>query len=140
MEAATRRPQRWDAPFGEPLRDGEVERLLAVEPSRSVDPTVFPAALPLREILRNDSLLLRLSDGEIIVREGDDGHSVFLLLSGRVRVVLSGLTPEQLGRESSETLGWLATFARVVGRSRLPEVRDNNSTPVPSLRAGGNSP
>src|ERR687898_458131 len=99
MEVAVTRPQRWDAPFGDPLGDAEVDRLLAVEPFRSIDPTRFPISSPLREILRNDARLLRLSAGDIVVREGDYGHSAFLILSGRVRVVLAGLSAESLGRE-----------------------------------------
>ncbi|HEX6961658.1 MAG TPA: cyclic nucleotide-binding domain-containing protein [Lacipirellula sp.] len=138
MEVATRRPQRWDAPFGEPLRDAEVDRLLAVEPFRGIDPATFPPTLPLREILQNDARLQRYADGDIIVREGDYGHSAFLVFSGRVRVVLSGLPPETLGREEPERLGWLATLMRVVGRSPFAEVRDAaNPSPSPSLRGRG---
>jgi Fe-S-cluster-containing dehydrogenase component/CRP-like cAMP-binding protein len=141
MEVATRRPQRWDAPFGEPLRDGEVDTLLAAEPFCSVDPSRFPATLPLRDILRNDSRLLRFSAGDIIVREGDYGHSAFLVLSGRVRVVLSGLAPELLGREESKKLGWLATLGRVIRQPRLAEVRDADITSGPSLGVrGGTAP
>jgi Fe-S-cluster-containing dehydrogenase component/CRP-like cAMP-binding protein len=141
MEVATRRPQRWDAPFGEPLRDGEMDTLLAAEPFCSVDASRFPATLPLRDILRNDSRLLRFSAGDIIVREGDYGHSAFLVLSGRVRVVLSGLAPELLGREESTKLGWLATLGRVIRQPRWAEVRNADSTSDPSLGVrGGNAP
>ena len=138
MEVAVTRPQRWDAPFGDPLGDAEVDRLLAVEPFRSIDSTRFPVSSPLREILRNDARLMRFSAGDIVVREGDYGHSAFLILSGRVRVVLAGLSAESLGREEPTTLGWLASLLRVVRQPRLPEVRDaygsegRNPSPGPS--------
>jgi Fe-S-cluster-containing dehydrogenase component/CRP-like cAMP-binding protein len=124
MEVAALRPQRWDTPYGDPLRDEEVDRLLAIEPFRDIDPARFPATLPLREIMRNDARLLRFTAGDVIVREGDYGHSAFLILSGRVRVVLAGLSPEALGREEPTKLGWLGSLLRVVRQPSLPEVRD----------------
>ena len=36
-EVAVARPERWDAPFGDDMRDADVDRLLAVEPFRSID-------------------------------------------------------------------------------------------------------
>jgi CRP-like cAMP-binding protein len=128
MEVAALRPQRWDTPYGDPLRDDEVDRLLAIEPFRDIDPARFPATLPLREIMRNDARLLRFTAGDVIVREGDYGHSAFLILSGRVRVVLAGLSPEALGREEPTKLGWLGSLLRVVRQPKLPEVRDNYGT------------
>src|SRR5690606_22380671 len=59
-----------------------------------------------------------------IVREGDYGHSAFMVLSGQVRVVLAGLSPQQLGRQEPEPIGWLAAMARSLMRPKLPEVRD----------------
>lgn len=124
MEVAISRPQRWDEPFGEPMRDDEVDRLLAIDPFAAIDAASFPASLPLREILRNDARLVHYAPGDIIVREGDYGHSAFLILSGQVRVVLAGLSPEQLGRKEPELIGWLAAMARSLTRPSLPEVRD----------------
>ena len=144
MEVAALRPQRWDTPYGDPLRDDEVDRLLAIEPFRDIDATRFPATLPLREIMRNDARLLRFTAGDVIVREGDYGHSAFLILSGRVRVVLAGLSPEALGREEPTKLGWLGSLLRVISQPSLPEVRDGygfheqNPSPSPSLRGRGN--
>jgi Fe-S-cluster-containing dehydrogenase component/CRP-like cAMP-binding protein len=122
-EVAVARPQRWDEPFGAAMRDADVDALLDVEPFRSMEPARFPPSLPLRDILRNDARLQRFAPGDIIVREGDYGSSAFLILRGRVRVVLSGLPPETLGREPTQKLGWWATLVRVLRRHRLPEVR-----------------
>jgi Fe-S-cluster-containing dehydrogenase component/CRP-like cAMP-binding protein len=139
MEVAVTRPQRWDVPFGEPMRDDEVDRLLTIEPFAAIDAASFPASLPLRELLRNDARLQHYAPGDIIVREGDYGSSAFLILSGRVRVVLAGLSPEVLGRKEPKRLGWLAAMVQSLTRSRIAEVRDysNNSPASPPLHAGG---
>jgi Fe-S-cluster-containing dehydrogenase component/CRP-like cAMP-binding protein len=141
MEVAVTRPQRWDVPFGEPMRDDEVDRLLSVEPFAAIDAASFPATLPLRELLRNDARLQHYVPGDIIVREGDYGSSAFLILSGRVRVVLAGLSPEVLGRKEPKRLGWLAAMVQSLTRSKIAEVRDYSSNPPasPPLYAGGTS-
>ncbi len=123
MEVAVMRPQRWDAPFGDAMREIDVDRLLTVEPFRGIDPAIFPPSLPLRDILKNDARLVRFAPGDVIVREGDYGSSAFLILRGRVRVVLAGLSPETLGRQPPRKRGWLATLWRVLWQPKLPEVR-----------------
>ena len=129
MEVAVSRPERWDVPFGEPLRDDAVDRLLSIEPFASIDAASFPASLPLREILRNDARLQHYAPGDIIVREGDYGNSAFLILTGRVRVVLAGLAPEVLGRKEQKRIGWLAAMVQSLTRSRIAEVRDYSKQP-----------
>jgi Fe-S-cluster-containing dehydrogenase component/CRP-like cAMP-binding protein len=132
-EVAAHRPQRWDEPFGAAMGDADVDRLLGVEPFRSMDAARFPPTLPLRDILRNDARVLKFAAGDIIVREGDYGSSAFLILRGRVRVVLSGLSAETLGREPARKLGWFATLRRVLWRHRRPEVR-TTFAPTPAKR------
>lgn len=134
-EVAVARPQRWDEPFGDAMRDDDVDALLEVEPFRSMDAGRFPSTLPLRDILRNDARILRFAPGDIIVREGDYGSSAFLILRGRVRVVLSGLNSETLGREQSRKLGWWATLLRVLRRPRLAEVRSTFAAQKPQSNA-----
>lgn len=130
MEVAVSRPERWDVPFGEPLRDDAIDRLLAVEPFASIDAASFPASLPLREILRNDARLQHYAPGDIIVREGDYGSSAFLILTGRVRVVLAGLAPEVLGRKEQKRIGWLTAMVQSLTCSRIAEVRDYSKLPT----------
>src|SRR4051812_33396564 len=98
LEIAITRPQRWDVPFGR-MTDQDVDRLLAIEPFRSIDATAFPLTLPLRGILMGDARIGRYQAGDIVVREGDYGNSAFLVLSGSVRVMLERLDPTLLGRE-----------------------------------------
>src|SRR5438046_8055993 len=88
--------------------DGDgVDRLLAIEPFRSIDASAFPPTLPLRGILMGDTRIGHYQAGDVVVREGDYGHSAFLVLSGSVRVVLQPLDPALLGREGPPRRRWL---------------------------------
>lgn len=122
LEIAIPRPQRWDEPFGE-MTAQDVDVLLRVEPFRSIDAGAFPPALPLRGILQGDTRVMRYDTGDLIVREGDYGHSAFLVLAGSVRVVLERLNPAFLGRDLPERRGWWQAVAQLWQNSRLPEVR-----------------
>ncbi len=122
-EVAVTRPKRWDVPFGDAMRDADVDELLKVEPFASIDPERFPTALPLRGILMNDARVCSYQHGEIVVREGDYGNSAFLILKGDVSVVLEGLNPESLGRQSPAKQGVWQSLARMWKNPRLPEVR-----------------
>jgi Fe-S-cluster-containing dehydrogenase component/CRP-like cAMP-binding protein len=139
-EVAARRPERWDAPLDAAMRLEDVDRLLAVEPFRSIDPRSFPPSLPLRDILKNDARIVRYPAGAAIVREGDYGSSAFLILRGRVRVVFKGLTPESLGREPSQKLSWWATLRRVLFRSSGVEQRDRTALPRSADRRPRDAP
>ena len=116
------RPQRWDAAFDPDMTDAALDRLLATAPFRDMDAGNFPQRTPLREILRNDSRILRFRKGEIIVRQGDYGTSAFLILNGATRVVLKPhLPPELLGRQSPGKKGILRTLAQLWNGARPPE-------------------
>jgi Fe-S-cluster-containing dehydrogenase component/CRP-like cAMP-binding protein len=122
FELAIARPLRWDEPFGE-LTDRDVDRLLTIEPFRSMDPAAFPPSLPLRGILRGDTRFVRCDTGEFVVREGDYGHSAFLVLAGTVRVLLERLNPEILGRAAPPRRSWMRAIAQLWQNARVPEVR-----------------
>ena len=101
-----------------------MEHLLEIDPFREIDESRFPSTLPLRGILRNDARVNRYQDGEIIVREGDYGHSAFLVLRGRVRIILEGLSEERVGRQGASRPGLFSSFRELLfGRARPPEVR-----------------
>ncbi|TWU24584.1 cyclic nucleotide-binding domain-containing protein [Bythopirellula polymerisocia] len=123
LEVAVERPQRWDAPFGNAMGDAEVDQLLELDPFYEMDTSAFPSALPLREILKNDTRINYYPSGGIIVREGDYGNSAFLVLRGRAQVVLSGLDPELLGRQPNQKQGFLKSLVRMWRSPKLPEVR-----------------
>jgi Fe-S-cluster-containing dehydrogenase component/CRP-like cAMP-binding protein len=117
------RPQRWDVPFGDGMTDAVVDRLLAIEPFCRMDAERFPPSTPLRGILQNDARLVRFAPGDIIVREGDYGHSAFLILRGRVRVALQSLGAEVLGRKEKSRGSWWRAIAQVFQRATPPETR-----------------
>jgi Fe-S-cluster-containing dehydrogenase component/CRP-like cAMP-binding protein len=122
LEVAVTRPQRWNEPFGV-MPDAAIDRLLRVEPFRSIDATAFPPSLPLREILRGDTRLVNYESGDVIVREGDYGNSAFLILAGTVRVVLERLDPKLLGREDRAQRSWIRAIAQLWQNSSVPEAR-----------------
>jgi Fe-S-cluster-containing dehydrogenase component/CRP-like cAMP-binding protein len=116
------RPQRWDAAFATDMTDADVERLLATAPFGQMDAEKFPKRTPLREILRNDTRILKFRKGEIIVRQGDYGTSAFLILKGASRVVLKpDLAPSLLGRQAPGKKGIFRTLAQFWNGSRPPE-------------------
>jgi Fe-S-cluster-containing dehydrogenase component/CRP-like cAMP-binding protein len=123
LEIAIPRPQRWDVPFGEHMTEEDVERLLTIEPFRSMDAASFPPSLPLRGILQGDTRIVRYEPGDLIVREGDYGHSAFLVLYGGVRVCLDRLDPQLLGRAESPRRNWRQAIAQLWRNASLPEVR-----------------
>jgi Fe-S-cluster-containing dehydrogenase component/CRP-like cAMP-binding protein len=129
IEIAVPRPQRWDEPFGE-LTDRDIDRLLTIEPFRSIDAGAFPPSLPLREILRGDTRFVRCDAGEFVVREGDYGHSAFLVLAGTVRVVLERLDQEILGRAAPPRRSWMRAIAQLWQNARVPEARRGIGQPV----------
>jgi Fe-S-cluster-containing dehydrogenase component/CRP-like cAMP-binding protein len=116
------RPQRWDAAFDPDMTDADVERLLATAPFREMNAEKFPKRTPLREILRNDTRILKFQKGEIIVRQGDYGTSAFLILRGATRVVLKpDLPPSLLGRQATNKKGIFRTLAQLWNGSRPAE-------------------
>lgn len=122
LEIAIPRPRRWDEPFDE-MTDADVDSLLRVPPFCRIDASAFPPTLPLRGILRGDTRIVRYETGDLVVREGDYGHSAFLVLSGDVRVVLERLDPKLLGRDEPPRRSWRQALAQLWNNSRLPEVR-----------------
>jgi Fe-S-cluster-containing dehydrogenase component/CRP-like cAMP-binding protein len=116
------RPQRWDAAFDPDMTDDALDRILATAPFNAMDAEKFPKRTPLREILRNDSRIIKFRKGEIVTRQGDYGTSAFLILQGAVRVVLKPhLPPALLGRQSPGKKGIFRTLAQLWNGSRPAE-------------------
>src|SRR5665213_1480714 len=116
------RPQRWDAAFDPDMTDAAVDRLLATAPFSGMNADKFPKRTSLREILRNDSRVLKFRKGEIIMRQGDYGTSAFLILQGAARVVLKpDLPPSLLGRQATGKKGVFRTLAQLWNGSRPAE-------------------
>ena len=122
---AAARPQRWDKPFGpQSMADADIDRVLALPSFASVEAGGFPRDLPLREIIANDGRIQRFSRGDIIVRRGDYGSSVFVILEGSVR----GVASEEAERAIAPAgvvakKGWFGALAQLWRNSRIPEFR-----------------
>src|ERR1700761_4537377 len=119
------RPHRWDVPYDSEMTDADVEALLSIPAIANVQADAFPAHIPLRGILRNDTRIVSYQSGDIICREGDYGSSAYLILSGAVRVVLSPSLPRNvLGRQPTHKKGLLGSISQLWTNSRSPETRD----------------
>ncbi len=115
------RPQRWDVPFGEDMSEADVDRVLQFAPFNSFDPQRFPASSSLRDILLNDTRIRKYDTNDIIVREGDYGNSAFIILSGSVRIFMTGLPQDMLGRRESKK-SFFRSVAQLWSRPKESEV------------------
>ena len=123
-DLAIQRPQRWDKPFGPEMSDEDLERILDLPLFRTIDASQFPPHLALADIIRNDARIVRYRRGDIIVRVGDYGNSVFLIISGAVQVLLE---PEGAGLRSGfreKRRSVLGALSQLWRNADMPEVRD----------------
>lgn len=133
-ELVEERNRRWDEPFGEaPLDAITVARVLWMPTFANVDPADFQPRLPLNDIIANDGRLRRFQSGEVIVRKGDYGASLFIILEGGALAL-----PDSTGRETrSGAVGrrtvWLRSLAQLFASTRPPEYR-------PARRRGRSAP
>ena len=124
-ETTFARPGRWDVPFSDTMRNSDVDRLLGVEPFRSIDAGRFPPSLPLKGILKNDARIVTYQPGDLVIREGDYGNSAFMLLHGTLRVALESLTSAATGGGSRPRKSWLRAIAQVFASQQVPEIRQH---------------
>lgn len=127
-ETSFARPQRWDVPFGHEMTEHDVQRLIGVEPFRSIDASKFPATLPLEGILRNDARIVHFEPGDLVIREGDYGNSAFMLLHGALRVALERLAPEATGHPPQARKSWTKAISQLWTSQQVPEVRASRET------------
>ena len=103
----------------------DVDRILDMGLFSNMDSTRFSSASPLSEIIRNDTRLVRFSEGEIAVRADDFGNSAFLILSGAAGVIHPpGLPDDILGRQhrQNKKKPWFA-LSQLWRNASYPEVR-----------------
>ncbi|MGH6738607.1 MAG: cyclic nucleotide-binding domain-containing protein, partial [Bradyrhizobium sp.] len=119
------RNKRWDEPYSDEPLDGEtVARILALPPFADVRAEDFPAWLPLDQIIANDGRLRRYGRGEIIIRKGDYGDSLFAILEGEVVGLASRANEDSIvvGTPRSRK-SWWRSLARLLARKHAPEYR-----------------
>lgn len=122
------RPKRWDRPFGPDMTDAMVEKVLKRPEFAAIAAEKLPKSVSLEGIIANDTRITEVEAGQIVLREGDYGHSAFLVLSGKLRVVIKpGLPAETLGRgRRRRRLSRL--FAGILPSKRVAEARELRST------------
>jgi len=118
------RPTRWDRAFGDAaLSDDDVALILAQPFFSQIDASAFPGQMPLADILRNDSRLVRYEPGDVIIRRGDYGNSLFATIDGTVRVLLESVDGVQR-RRPGPWRRWGRAFRSSFGSRRSVENRD----------------
>jgi Fe-S-cluster-containing dehydrogenase component/CRP-like cAMP-binding protein len=106
------------------LTDTDIDLVLALPLFRSIDPSRFPARMPLREVIRTHARIVYYKRAQIIVRKGDYGHSAFVVLEGTVGVAIdappavTGLKTRRSGRS------WIAALSQLWRNATVPEARD----------------
>ena len=136
-ETTMARPQRWAQPFDPDMTDEDLDSLTKNTLFKDVDITKFPKHIPFEGILRNDTRIVKFSPGEIVVREGDYGNSAFLVLKGKLRVVLTPSLPrESIGRSEESTRSFFESVSQLWTSKWTPETRDTSKYTTENLLAG----
>ena len=130
------RPQRWDQPFDDNMRDEHVDKVLSSLRFKEIDKSSFPKTLALREIIRNDCRLRTFEKNQLIVRSGEYVNSAFIVLSGEVALLpLPEFAPNIWGQGIKREKPTLAgTVLRWLGKNTLPEVRQSITAPLNTFK------
>ncbi len=140
-----RRPRRWDQPLaGDPLRQDLVDQILCLPVLSGIDARDFPDDLSLRDIITNDSRILKFTRGDILYRKGSFGTSLYTILSGSVRGLLTSEGEDALKRHEATT--WKSPlhnwFRRSSAKAGGTEPRLNKTDRLvakyPTLQLGSN--
>ena len=123
-ETGEERNRRWDEPFGDaPLDADTVARVLSLPIFANVDPAEFRTSLPLDQIIANDGRLRRFQRNEVIIRKGDYGNSLFVILEGAVVGLRISIDAEMLGQAPNPRTNWWRSIAQLFTRPNVPEYR-----------------
>ena len=121
-ELVEERNRRWDKPFGdEPLDAEAIARILSLPTFANVNPAEFQAWLPLDKIIANDGRLRRYQRGEVIIRKGDYGNSLFVILEGGVLTLPVSI--ETHGQAPKPGISWWRSIAQLAATAKPPEFR-----------------
>lgn len=128
-EIRDERNRRWDEPFGDTLLEEDaVSRILALPAFVDIDPADFPAWLPLEGVVANDGRLRSFHRGETIMRKGDYGSSLFVILKGEVvGLATAGVGSSAISGAPRSRKSWSRSLAQLFARSTVPEYRASRS-------------
>ena len=126
LSVAIPRPRRWDRPLAPDMTEGDVLRVLfTLRVFGAIDQGQFPSTLSLQDIIRNDARIRRFRRGEIIIRKGDYGNALFVIIGGVVRELLDPTGVDAKLDAAPETRrGFLGTFRQWWTQADTPEQRD----------------
>jgi Fe-S-cluster-containing dehydrogenase component/CRP-like cAMP-binding protein len=118
------KPKRWSQPFGgDEMSSADISRILQVKPFSMMDETRFSANRPLKGLIANDMRLRIFQENEIICHKGDYGHSVFLVLSGEIGMLLNHTEAVDSQKIHSGKNVW-DKFQQLWKNHPVPEVRE----------------
>jgi len=121
------------------MTDYELWKLLSVPEIAAIDRNKFPKKNSLENIFKNDTRIRRYKPGEIIIREGDYGNSAFLVLNGKLRVVLSpGLPNYQMRQKQPSKVSLWKSLSQLLTNPKISEVRDILRYSDPAIQQDGN--
>lgn len=130
QEIKVDRPQRWDQPFGDqPLSDHLVDWTLTGTVLSFACSDFQSSGATLSDILKNDARLIEYQPGDIIIRKGDYGGSVFFGLSGSIHVLTDSTGDSVL--QTSKMLKkrtWWQALSQLWKNSSEPESRSDAGT------------
>jgi hypothetical protein len=94
------------------------------------------ANLTIRELaaLAHASTTTRAGEGEIIIREGEAGRILYVLLSGRAEVIKGWGTPDEMVLDWIEEKGFFGEMALMDGRPRSATIRITSAASLLVLR------
>jgi Fe-S-cluster-containing dehydrogenase component/CRP-like cAMP-binding protein len=105
-----------------------VDWILTHAPFSSIDESDFTQSASLRDILRNDTRIVRCIAGDIVYRTGDYGTSAYFVLTGQVRVVLDqgdeSMTEKISGSVLHTRRGFFDSLSQLWKNTKSPEARD----------------
>lgn len=117
--------RRWDEPFGkEPLDVLTVDRILALPAFADIRAEDFPQRLALHDIIANDGRVRSYRRGEVIIRKGDYGSSLFVILEGDVIGLTSSAVDDQLLHGTPQSRkSWWRSIKELMTPATAPEYR-----------------
>jgi Fe-S-cluster-containing dehydrogenase component/CRP-like cAMP-binding protein len=119
-----KRPDRWDQPYGQKVSDEQLLEVISHEPFSLVEPNHFPSNRPFELILRNDGRIHQYKAGEILTLQGDSSNSCFLLLSGRLRIILIDKKVHREEKKNQSKKGFWKALKQVLRSQKVVEYRN----------------
>src|SRR5208282_4823461 len=100
-----------------PLDAGTVARILSLPTFANVSASEFQPWLALDQIIANDGRLRRYQRGEVIIRKGDYGNSLFVILEGGVVGHAVSVKTETFGQASNPGISWRQSIVQLFTRA-----------------------